>query len=337
MVQKELDKNYNSVMLLDRDIVSIENQIQKIKDSIWEIADEISSASKPIAKYSAKQFKVAKNKDDLKLATMTAVVSIAVDGVGKTFGFVGSILSDIKGEYKLQKLRSKKKEIALSKIGFAEKTLTWGKANESKLATILYNDLSIVVNNYKVDSELYFETRQNSLDNYMKCLTIIRMSEFLIETYKAWINNVDNLVEKPSKQVLIQFLFSEKSNVFHSKLTREYFIGELQKQSLRADVLLLLQNEMFFNMLPLSSDEIYILSKKLEKTSIPMLALSGNQAYLDKCSKEKGRKKSKFISLFIIIATIVLLYFSLNWGWWNIIVIPFELILLLIAVFLFLE
>ena len=46
MFQKELDKNYNSVMLLDLDVNSIENQIQKIKDNIWEIADDIFSVLK---------------------------------------------------------------------------------------------------------------------------------------------------------------------------------------------------------------------------------------------------------------------------------------------------
>lgn len=337
MNQDELDKNYNSVMLLDRDIDSIKNQIQKIKDNIWEIADNISSASKPVAKYSAKQFKDAKNKDDFKIAAMTGAAAVVIDGVGKTFGLMGSVFAEIKGEFKLQKLRSKKKEVALAKIKFAEMTLAWGTVNEDKLGRILKNELSLVVNSYELDSELYYETRQKSLDNYLKCLTIIKMSEFLIKTYKIWINRSDNQVEKPSKQWLLKNYFIENSQIFPSKMTKEYFIKELQMPTLRADIILLLQNEMFFNLLPITADELIKVAKYLPDGNIAKIAITNNSKYQNAIKlKRKKRKKTVYGWIFLIASVSILLFFN-SWGWWNLLMVPFSLILFITAIFLYLD
>lgn len=336
MDQEEINKNYNSVMLLDRDVASIENQIQKIKGNIWEIADDISSASKPVAKYSAKQFKVAKNKDDLKIAAMAGAASLAIDGIGKTFGLVGSIFADIKGEYKLQKLRLKKKEVAIAKIGFAEKTLAWGKANEDKLARILKNDLSVVVKSYEVDSEIYFETRQQSLDNYLKCRTIIKMSEFLIKTYQIWIQKGNNRVSgKPNKQTLLKEFFKGSSSIFPAKMTNTFFIAELQKPTLRADILLLLQNEMFFNFIPLSADELIKETKRLPQGNIAKIAILANSKYQKAVELKRKKTLRKVYGYFFIIASISILLFWNTWGWWNLLMVPFSIILLFISIIYF--
>lgn len=336
MALEELNKHYNTLTSFDSDVKSIERQINKIKGRVDDVEENFYDFSGTLFNSSGKFFEKSKNEYEIAGSAIVGAAGLATATIGATFGAVGNLYADIKGNILIKKLNSKKEEVALAKIRYAQVALKWGEANIDKYLTILKNDLSVNIKNSDDNDNLYYNGRQKSFEMCFKCLFIIKLSQNLIVTYNSWIEKkYFNSVSRISEKEILQDLLYRKNGVFASKLSKEKFVDGINKQSLNAKFLLLLENEIFFPFIPLTSKEFISENKKLDKLSLAYLTINNNSAYqnLVLIEKENRRKRNKKIILFLLF-TICIFLIVLYWGilgWWNLLVVPVVILSFLFA------
>lgn len=333
---KELNKHYDLLVSFDSDVKSIERQINKIKGRVDNMEENFHDFGGTLFDSSGKLFEKAKNEYEIAGSAIVGVAGIATSAIGATFGAIGNLYADVKGSLLIKKLNAKKEEVALAKISYAHSALKWGEANIGKYLAILKNDLSVNVKNSDDNEALYYNSRQLAFEICYKCLFIIKLSQNLIVTYNNWIaKKYFNSVRRISENEILEDLLYGKNGVFISKLSKEKFINEINKQPLNAKFLLLLENEIFFPFIPLTSKEFISENKKIDKLSLAYLTINNNSAYqnLVRIEKENIRKRNRKYILFLLFAVcifLIVLYWGIL-GWWNLLVVPIVILSFLIA------
>jgi hypothetical protein len=333
---EELNKHYSTLISFDNDVKSIERQINKIKGRVDNVEENFYAFSDNLFNSSGKIFEKAKDEYEIAGSAIVGAAGIATSAVGATFGAVGNLYADIKGNILIKKLNVKKEAVALAKISVARIALKWGEANINKHLAILKNDLSVNVKNSEDNETLYYNSRQLAFEICYKCLFIIKLSENLIVTYNSWIEKKYFIsVGRISEKEILQDLLYGKNGVFGSKLSKEKFITEINKQHINAAFLFLIENTQFFPFIPLTSKEFISESKKLDQSSIAYLKINNNSAYqnLVRIEKENIRKRNKKIILFLLLAFctfLIIMYWAIL-GWWNLLVVPTVLLSFLFA------
>lgn len=333
---EELNIHYNTLISFDHDVKSIQRQVDKIKGGVENVENDLYDFSSTLFKSSGKIFEKAKDNHEIAGSVIVGAAGIVTAAIGGTFGAVGNLYADIKGNFLIKKLNSKKEEVALAKISFAHTALKFGEANIDKYLAILKNDLSVNIKNSEDNQELYYDTRQSTFELCYKCLYIIKLSKNLIVTYNNWIEKKNfNSVSRISEKEILQDLLYGKNGVFVSKLSKEKFIDEISKQPMNATFLLLLENTIFFPFIPLTSKEFISENKKLDKLSLAYLTINNNSAYqnLVRIEKENIRKRNKKIILFLLFSVCIFLI-VLYWGvlgWWNLLIVPIVILSFIFA------
>lgn len=333
---EELNKHYNTLTSFDNDVKSIERLVNKIKGKVDHVEENFHDFSGTLFNSSGKLFEKAKDKYEIAGSAIVGAAGIASSVIGATFGAVGNLYSDIKGNILIKKLNAKKEEVALAKISYAYAALKWGEANIDKYRSILKNDLSVNVKNSQDNEALYYSSRQLAFEICYKCLFIIELSENLIVTYNSWIEKkFFNSVSRISEKEILQDLLYGENGVFGSNLSKEKFITEINKQHINAAFLLLLENTQFFPFIPLTSKEFIRECKKLDQLSIAYLTINNNSAYqnLVRIEKENKRKRNKKIILLLLFSAcifLIVLYWGIL-GWWNLFVLPTVILSFLFA------
>lgn len=335
MDQSELDQHFSTIKSFSNDLEFLSMQIEKVKANIWDIADSISSTSRPIYNESAKIFSSSKNTNDLKAAALVGASGLVIDGAGQMFGFIGSTIANIKGNIKLRKLREKKKKVAEAKIEFAFKILTFGNQNVSKFKKILKNDLSIIISDYETDSKLYYDSRQKSLDNYLKILLIIEMSKFLIRNYEKWIDKKDSYyIEPPNQTEILKKLFVGEYKIFDSDYSKDNFISKFKMTKLDGEFVLFIENPLFFNKIPLDIKNLKRILKKMPEKHISKEIISNNVSFKTGLENYRNKSKKKIFGYLLILFAFLILYYWSFWGWWNLLMVPIALLLFILALIL---
>lgn len=338
----ELNKHYNTLIAFDSDVKSIERQINRIKGGVDNVEENFYDFSDTLFNGSGKLFEKAKNKYEIAGSAIVGAAGIVTSALGATFSAVGNLYADIKGNILIKKLNAKKEEVALAKISYAQSAQKWGEANIDKYIAILKNDLSVKIKNSEDNDNLYYNGRQKAFEICYKCLFIIKLSQNLIETYNSWIAKKHfNSVSRIREEEIIQDLLYGKNGLFISKLSKEKFIDEINKQPMSAKFLLLLENKIFFSFIPLTSKEFISENKKLDKLSLAYLTINNNSAYqnLVRIEKENIRKRNKKIILFLLFSICVFLivfYWGLL-GWWNLLTVPVVMLSFIIALLIIQE
>lgn len=333
---EELNIHYNTLISFDRDAKSIESQINKIKGRVDNVEENFYDFSDSLFNSSGKIFEKAKNEYEIAGSAVVGAAGIVTSAIGATFGAVGNLYADVKGNLLIKKLNAKKEEVALAKISYAQSSLKWGEANINKYLVILNNDLSVKVRNSDDNETLYYDSRQLAFEICYKCLFIIKLSQNLIATYNKWLEKKHFYsVTRISENEILRDLLYGKNGVFKSKLSKEKFITEINKQPMNAKFLLLLENEIFFPFIPLTPKEFIKENKKMDKLSLAYLTINNNSAYqnLVKIEKENIRKRNRKIILFLLFAVcifLIVLYWGIL-GWWNLLVLPVVMISFLFA------
>jgi len=324
---EELNKHYNTLKSFDNDVKSIQRQINKIKGRVDNVEDDLYDFSNTLFKSSGNLFEKSKNEYDIVGSAIVGATGLATAAIGGTFGVIGNLYADIKGDFLIKKLNKKKQEVALEKISYAHTALKWGEANINKYLSILKNDLSVNINNIEDNEKLYYNSRQLAFEICYKCLYIIRLSENLIVTYNNWIDKkYFNSVSRISQNEILNELLYHKNGIFNCKLTKEKFISEINKPHINATILLLIENKEFFPFIPLTSKEFIKEGKNLDKSSLAYLSISKNTGYqnLLKIEVENLKKRKKNIILFFLFIICLFLIFT-YWGifgWWNLLIVP---------------
>ena len=333
---EELNKHYNTLTSFDQDVKSIQRQIDRIKGRVENVENDLYDFSCTLFKSSGKIFEKAKDEYEIGGSAIVGAAGLVTAAIGGTFGAVGNLYADIKGNILIKKLNAKKEEVALAKISYAHAALKWGEANIDKYIAILKNDLSVNVKNSEDNETLYYSNRQSAFEICYKCLFVIKLSQNLIVTYNSWIAKKHfNSVSRISKNEILQDLLYGKNGVFKSKLSKEKFIDEINKQPMNAKFLLLLENKIFFPFIPLTSKEFISENKKLDKLSLAYLTINNNSAYqnLVRIEKENIRKRNKKIILFLLFSVCIFLI-VLYWGvlgWWNLLIVPIVILSFIFA------
>jgi hypothetical protein len=333
---EQLNIHYNKLTSFDNDVKSIQSQVNRIKGRVDNVADDFYDFSGTLFKSSGKIFEKSKNEYEIAGSVIVGAAGLATAVIGGTFGAVGNLYADVKGNFLIKKLNSKKEEVALAKICYAHTALKWGEENIDKYLAILKNDLSVNIKNTEDNEKLYYNSRQLAFEMCYKCLFIIKLSQNLIVTYNSWIaKKYFNSVRRINEEEILQDLLYGKNGVFKLKLSKEKFIDEINKQPMNAKFLLLLENKIFFPFIPLTSKEFISENKKLDKLSLAYLSINNNTAYQNmvRIEKENIRKRNKKIILFLLFAVcifLIVLYWGLL-GWWNLLVVPVVILSFLFA------
>lgn len=333
---EQLNIHYNKLTSFDNDVKSIQSQVNRIKGRVDNVADDFYDFSGTLFKSSGKIFEKSKNEYEIAGSAIVGAAGLATAVIGGTFGVVGNLYADVKGNFLIKKLNSKKEEVALAKISYAHTALKWGEANIDKYLAILKNDLSVNIKNTEDNEKLYYNSRQLAFEMCYKCLFIIKLSQNLIVTYNSWIaKKYLNSVRRINEEEILQDLLYGKNGVFKLKLSKEKFIDEINKQPMNAKFLLLLENKIFFPFIPLTSKEFISENKKLDKLSLAYLSINNNTAYQNmvRTEKENIRKRNKKIILFLLFAMcifLIVLYWGIL-GWWNLLVVPVVILSFLFA------
>lgn len=333
---EELNIHYNKLTSFDNDVKSIQSQVNRIKGRVDNVTDDFYDFSDTLFKSSGKIFEKSKNEYEIAGSAIVGAAGLATAVIGGTFGVVGNLYADVKGNFLIKKLNSKKEEVALAKISYAHTALKWGEANIDKYLAILKNDLSVNIKNTEDNEKLYYNSRQLAFEMCYKCLFIIKLSQNLIVTYNSWIaKKYLNSVRRINEEEILQDLLYGKNGVFKLKLSKEKFIDEINKQPMNAKFLLLLENKIFFPFIPLTSKEFISENKKLDNLSLAYLSINNNTAYQNmvRIEKENIRKRNKKIILFLLFAVcifLIVLYWGIL-GWWNLLVVPVVILSFLFA------
>lgn len=333
---EQLNIHYNKLTSFDNDVKSIQSQVNRIKGRVDNVADDFYDFSGTLFKSSGKIFEKSKNEYEIAGSAIVGAAGLATAVIGGTFGVVGNLYADVKGNFLIKKLNSKKEEVALAKISYAHTALKWGEENIDKYLAILKNDLSVNIKNTEDNEKLYYNSRQLAFEMCYKCLFIIKLSQNLIVTYNSWIaKKYLNSVRRINEEEILQDLLYGKNGVFKLKLSKEKFIDEINKQPMNAKFLLLLENKIFFPFIPLTSKEFISENKKLDKLSLAYLSINNNTAYQNmvRIEKENIRKRNKKIILFLLFAVcifLIVLYWGIL-GWWNLLVVPVVILSFLFA------
>ncbi|MDG2433909.1 hypothetical protein, partial [Flavobacterium sp.] len=312
----ELNKHYNTLSSFDNDVRSIERQLNKIKGRVDDVQENFYDFSKTLYTSSGKLLDKAENEYDIAGSAIIAATGGMTSFIGATFGTVGNFYADAKGKLLIKKLNSKKEEVAVAKIQYAEAALKWGEANIDKYITILKNDLSVNIKNCEDNEALYYRGRQLSFEICFKCIFIIKLSQNLIETYNSWIaKKYFKSVNSISEIEIIQNLLFGQNGLFEHKISKEKFIYEINKQPISAKYLLLLENNFFLSIIPLKSKEFISQTKKMDKSSVAYLTINDNEAFQNivRIQKENINKRNKKIILFL--SFVICIFFIISyWG-----------------------
>lgn len=326
-----VDKYLNGLQVLDNNIVSIERQRDNIISGVNKVGDDIFSLSNPIDDQVLTMLAKSKTKQDFKSTGIVYGASLGVKAISGIFKFVGETYANIKVDILLKQLIKKKQEVAQAKISFAHEALNWSNSNIDKYLTILNKDISRSVENYDDDKNIYFNARQSAFEICFKCLHINYMAEYLIKVYSVWLKKGDNyaISGKPTKKEVLDDLIRRENGVFGINFSANNFKDELLKTPLKANVLLFLENEVLFEMIPLSFSELLKSKKKLKKESVANCAIISNKIFIEKYKLYKKKKVAKFMSFGLILISIILLYYWNTWGWWNMLIFPLVMCLIL--------
>lgn len=328
------DKYLNGLKVLDNNLESIERQRDNIIKGVNKVSDDIYSLSKPIDDQAYVMLANSKTKQNLKSTAIIGGVSLAVKAFSSIFNFVGETYANIKVDYLLGELIKKKQEVAKAKIGFAQDALDWSNKNIDKSLTILNKDISRFVDNYNEDKVLYFIGRKAAFERSYKCLHIHYLATFLIKIYSDWLNKADNyaISGKPTKKEVLNDLIKRENGIFGTNFSADNFRNELLKVPLKANVLLFLENEDLFEMIPLEFTEFLRVKKKLDKNSVANSAIVKNTTFIKKRKINQKKNFTIFISYSLILISITLLYYWNTWGWWNLLMVPLIIVLIIVAI-----
>lgn len=334
MYLEVVDKYLNGLQVLDNNIESIERQRENIIKGVNKVADDIYSLSNPIDDQAFLMLEKSKTKQDLKSTAIIGGVSLAVKAVSGIFNFVGETYANIKVDYLLGQLIKKKQDVAKAKIGFAQEVLDWSNNHIDKSLTLLNIDISRFVENHNEDKLVYFDGRKAAFEMSYKCLHIQYLATFLIKVYSIWLQKGDSyaISGKPTKKEVLNDLIKRENGIFGTNFSSDNFKNELLKIPLKANVLLFLENEVLFEMIPLSFPELLKTKKKLKKESVANCAIISNKIFVEKHKLYKKKKFAKFISYVLILIIFVLLYYWNTWGWWNLLILPLVIFLIIAAI-----
>lgn len=329
-----VDKYLNGLQVLDNNIESIERQRNNIINGVNKVSDDIYSLSNPIDDQAYLMLAKSKTKQNFKSTAIVYGASLAVKAFSGIFNFVGETYANIKVDYLLGQLIKKKQEVAKAKIGFAQEVLDWSNNNIDKSLTLLNIDISRFVENYNEDKLVYFDGRKAAFERSYKCLHIQYLATFLIKVYSIWLKKGDNyaISGKPTKQEVLNDLIKRENGIFETNFSADNFKNELLKVPLKANVLLFLENEDLFEMIPLSFTELLKVKKKLKKESVANCAIITNKIFVEEHKLYKKKKFAKFISYVLILISIVLLYYWNTWGWWNLLILPLVIVIIIAAI-----
>ncbi len=329
---KELEYYLSNISNFTSEISQLDNHRQNIQESWNKIGNSISNSSHPIDEMAINLLAASKNKNDLKVSAVIGGASLIVKGVGKLVKGFGYAYSEYKVYQKEKKIKQKKIEIATLKINQASKTLIWAEKNFERVFKVFEKDLSVVVTDYEHDKLLYYPGRKNSFELYFKSLFLLKASKYVIDAYTHWLEHGGEEYYRlpPESSKILSELITMEGGII-GKFSKEEFTKLLLTPVVKSNVMLVLENVYLINHLPLSLYELVKIEKKMPKQSPLRMALKNNEEYKNETKKIFKNRIFFVISCLLNLVNILLLYFWNTFGWWNLLIVPLNILLFVVA------